>query len=231
MPLNSPEKPGQREIKSFVLRQGRLTAGQQRALDELWPRYGIELADAPLDLDSLFGQNTPVTLEIGFGNGHSLAEMAKAAPERGFIGIEVHRPGVGQLLQRIEQDELTNLRLFCADALDVMEQMIPAGSIDRTQLFFPDPWPKRKHHKRRILSPEFATLVASRLRPQGLFHMATDWEHYARSALKVLEQHPRFINTDDNGFSARPDWRPLTKFEQRGHNLGHGVWDLIFMKT
>lgn len=222
---------GKRQIKSFVLRQGRLTKGQQRALDMLWPEFGIEPGDTVLDTPSLFGRDAPITLEIGFGNGHSLADMALAAPERDFIGIEVHRPGVGQLLQRIEQDQLTNIRLFCTDAIDVLQQMIPPASIDRVQLFFPDPWPKRKHHKRRILSSEFLTLIATRLQRGGLFHMATDWEHYAHSALKILEQHPDFCNTAATEFCPRPDWRPLTKFEQRGHRLEHDVWDLIFQLT
>ncbi len=224
-----PHVPHPRQIKTFVQRQGRLTKGQARAIEQLWPRYGLELTDKPLDLATLFGADTPVTLEIGFGNGQSLAEMALAEPQRGFIGIEVHRPGIGQLLQRIGERNIGNIRIFSADALDVLETMIPPGSLDRIQLFFPDPWPKKKHHKRRILNPAFASLAASRLRAGGLLHMATDWEPYAEAALQVLEQHPDFDNTAD-GFSPRPDWRPLTKFERRGQRLGHEVRDLIFRR-
>ncbi len=225
-----PHVPHPRRIKSFVQRQGRLTKGQARAIEKLWPRYGLALDGDPLDLAALFGAATPVTLEIGFGNGHSLAEMALAAPQRGFIGIEVHRPGVGQLLQRIGERNIDNIRIFSADALDVLETMIPPASLDRIQLFFPDPWPKKKHHKRRLLNPTFATLAAARLRPGGLLHMATDWEPYAEAALEVLERHPDFDNTTD-GFSPRPEWRPLTKFERRGRRLGHTVHDLIFRRS
>ena len=225
-----PAVPHPRQIKSFVQRQGRLTRGQARAIEQLWPRFGLELGETPLDLTQIFGRAAPVTLEIGFGNGQSLADMALAEPQRDFIGIEVHRPGVGQLLQRIERDGIDNIRIFCADAHDVLDAMIPAGSLDRIQLFFPDPWPKKKHHKRRILSPAFATLAASRLRPGGLLHMATDWTPYAEAALEILEAHAAFANTSD-GFAPRPDWRPLTKFEQRGQRLGHDVHDLIFRRV
>lgn len=220
-----------RQIKTFVQRQGRLTKGQARAIELLWPRFGLELDAGPLTFDALFDDDRPVTLEIGFGNGRSLAAMALADPERGFIGIEVHRPGVGQLLQRIEENEIQNIRIFSADALDVLEQKIPAASLDRIQLFFPDPWPKKKHHKRRILNKDFAALAASRLRHGGIFHMATDWEDYAHVALELLQNHPAFDNLCPDGFSARPQWRPLTKFEQRGQRLGHGVWDLLFERN
>ncbi len=219
-----------RQIKSFVQRQGRLTKGQAQAIEQLWKHFGLELRDELLDFRAIFGTDLPVTLEIGFGNGQSLADMAQAEPQRGFIGIEVHRPGVGQLLQRIQKDKLENIRVISADAHDVLQQMVPAESLDRIQLFFPDPWPKKKHHKRRILNDAFATLAASRLIPGGLLHMATDWEDYANAALAVLEQHADFSNTVEDGFCPRPKWRPQTKFERRGERLGHEVWDLIFTK-
>lgn len=219
-----------REIKSFVQRQGRLTKGQAQAITRFWPRYGLELTDELLDLQAIFGSDLPVTLEIGFGNGQSLADMAQAEPHRGFIGIEVHQPGVGQLLKRIDRDGLENIRIFCTDAHDVLRQMIPVSSLDRIQLFFPDPWPKKKHHKRRIINPDFVSLAASRLVPGGLLHMATDWEDYAHAARAILDGHPDFAHTVDKGFSPRPEWRPQTKFEQRGERLGHGVWDLIYAK-
>ena len=224
-----PAVPHPRQVKSFVQRQGRLTKGQARAIEQFWPRFGLELGETPLELTQTFGRTAPVTLEIGFGNGQSLADMALAEPQRDFIGIEVHRPGVGRLLQRIERDDIDNIRIFCADAHDVLEAMIPAGALDRIQLFFPDPWPKKKHHKRRILSPAFVTLAASRLRSNGLLHMATDWAPYAEAALEILNTHASFTNTSE-GFAPRPDWRPLTKFEQRGQRLGHDVYDLIFRR-
>jgi tRNA (guanine-N7-)-methyltransferase len=227
MTENTP-KP-RRPIRSFVRREGRLTAGQQRALDTLWPRFGIQYSDKPLDLVAIFGRSAPITLEIGFGNGDSLAQMAQAAPERDFIGIEVHRPGVGHLLARIEGLGLSNLRVMCHDAVEVLRHQIPPGSLDTVQIFFPDPWHKKRHHKRRIIQPEFVALLATHLRPGGTLHLATDWEDYAWHMLAVMQTSPAFRNTAD-GFAARPAHRPLTKFEQRGQRLGHGVWDILFKK-
>lgn len=224
--------PFLRTIKSFVRRQGRLTLGQQRALDELLPRFGIPAGDAPLDLTALFGNDHPVTLEIGFGNGETLAAMAEAAPELNFIGIEVHRPGVGHLLHLIEEKGLTNVRVANEDAVELLKKRIPEASLDRLLLFFPDPWHKSRHHKRRIVQPAFAALVASRLRPGGLWHLATDWENYAEHMREVLEASPDFVNAVGPNLCApeRPAWRPETKFERRGLRLGHGVWDLLYTR-
>lgn len=218
-----------RSIRSFVRREGRLTPGQQRALDLLWPEYGIEMSQTSLDLAAIFGRTAPITLEIGFGNGASLAQMADLSPERDFLAIEVHRPGIGRLLQFIDEKKLENIRVIDGDAMDLLRQMIPHGSIDRVQLFFPDPWPKKRHHKRRLVNASFLQLVSSALAKDGVFHLATDWEDYALQMLEVLDASDCFHNTDGAGnFSARPDYRPLTKFEQRGLNKGHGVWDLIY---
>ncbi|OOG23977.1 tRNA (guanosine(46)-N7)-methyltransferase TrmB [Thioalkalivibrio denitrificans] len=228
--MSKPGPTPHRPIRSFVRREGRLTPGQQRALETLWPRYGIDFSEEPLDLAAIFGRSAPVTLEIGFGNGESLAQMAEAAPERDFLGIEVHRPGVGRLLARIEALGLTNLRVMCHDAVEVLEHRIAPGCLDTVQIFFPDPWHKKRHHKRRLIQPAFVALLATRLRSGGTLHLATDWEDYARHMLDVLNASPEFRNTAD-GFAPRPPHRPLTKFEQRGQTRGHGVWDLIFMKV
>ena len=219
-----------RRIRSFVRREGRLTLGQQRALDELWTHYGRPFAE-DFDPAAVFGHSAPLTLEIGFGNGASLATMAANEPAADFIGIEVHRPGVGHLLIRLEELELTNVRVFCHDAVEVLEQRISDASLDRVLLFFPDPWPKRKHHKRRIVQPDFVARIARKLKPGGLFHMATDWKHYAAHMLSVMQAAPEFANCDnDDGYAQRPAWRPATKFEQRGRRLGHAVHDLLFRR-
>jgi len=224
-------KPFYRRIRSFVRREGRLTKGQQRALEELFPRYGVPFTPALLDLDDLFGRRAPRILEIGFGNGGALAQLAQQHPENDYFGIEVHRPGVGNLLMQIEQHHLTNVRVSQHDAVEVLEQQIPDNSLDAIYLFFPDPWHKKKHHKRRILQPAFVEMVQVRLKNGGIFHMATDWEDYAEHMQDVMQQFPGFENTAGEGnFSPRPDYRPLTKFEQRGQKLGHGVWDLIYHK-
>jgi tRNA (guanine-N7-)-methyltransferase len=218
-----------RQVKSYVRREGRLTAGQQRALELLWPRFGIDFGDQLLDLDKLFGRRADKILEIGFGNGDSLWQMASANPDRDYLGIEVHRPGVGHLLHRVEQSGISNVRVMCHDAVEILQQQIADHSLDRVQLFFPDPWHKKKHHKRRILQPAFADLVAKKLTSGGIFHLATDWEHYAQHMLQVLNGHPRFVNLSaSDDYVERPEERPLTKFEQRGHRLGHGVWDLLY---
>ena len=220
-----------RPIRSFVLRQGRLTKGQQYALEHLWPLYGIEIANSKLDFAKLFQRKAPITLEIGFGNGESLATMAKAAPERNFLGIEVHRPGVGRLLHLIKEHELNNLRVIHDDAVKVLKQHIPKHSIDTVQLFFPDPWHKKKHNKRRIVQTEFVQLIHSLLTTGGIFHLATDWQEYAEHMSEVMEKSEYFIRTTNALFTNRPDFRPLTKFESRGLKLGHGVWDLLYKST
>jgi len=220
-----------RPIRSFVLRQGRLTRGQEQALRELWPVYGIERSDAVLNLQDLFANDAPVTLEIGFGDGMSLAEMAKASPHINFIGIEVHQPGVGRLLHLIQEYELDNIRVMDDDAVEILKQRIPPGSLERVQLFFPDPWHKKRHNKRRIVQADFVSLVASRLRPGGVFHLATDWEPYAEHMAGVMESHKEFVSLSGAPFSVKPESRPTTKFERRGLRLGHGVWDLLYEKT
>ena len=217
-----------RPIRSFVLRQGRLTKGQQYALEYLWPLYGIEMTNSELDFIKLFQREAPITLEIGFGNGESLAAMAKAAPERNFLGIEVHRPGVGRLLHLIKEYELNNLRIIHDDAVEVLKQYIPKYSIDTVQLFFPDPWHKKKHNKRRIVQTEFVQLVHSLLTTGGIFHLATDWQEYAEHMSEVMEKSECFASISDSPFASRPDFRPLTKFENRGLKLGHDVWDLLY---
>ena len=217
-----------RTIRSFVLRQGRLTKGQEYALEFLWPTYGIDQADSILDFKNLFDREAPVTLEIGFGNGDSLADMAKAAPERDFIGIEVHRPGVGRLLHLIKEYELTNLRVINDDAVEILKHRIPKHSLDRVQLFFPDPWHKKKHNKRRIVQDDFVKLIHSLLQVDGVFHLATDWEAYAEHMAETMESSQQFQSLATSPFSERPNDRPLTKFENRGLKLGHGVWDLLY---
>ena len=225
----SDKKPFLRRIRSFVRREGRLTTGQQRALDEVWPQFGIDHNDTLLDLDAVFGRSAPRVLEIGFGNGASLLKMAQDNPDKDYIGIEVHRPGAGNLLHNIEREGVTNIRVMTDDAVDILKQQIPDGSLDLVQLFFPDPWHKKKHHKRRIVQPDFVQLLRKKLKPGGHFHMATDWQHYAEHMLEVMSAAEGFSNTSPtNDYIERPDSRPLTKFEQRGHRLGHGVWDLIF---
>jgi len=222
------EKP-RREIKSFVRREGRLTPGQQKALDSLWPQWGIGEADAPLNLNTLFGRDNPKVLEIGFGNGASLAEMAANQPELDFIGVEVHRPGVGQLLKAIDDRQLSNLRVAETDAVVLLKKRIADGDLHRVQLYFPDPWHKKRHHKRRIIQPAFVAVLAAKIESGGTLHMATDWQDYAEQMRQDLAASNDFKNLgNSDGFIARPDYRPLTKFEQRGHRLGHGVWDLLF---
>ena len=228
-----PDRPRSlRRIRSFVLREGRLTRGQQQALETLWPKYGVDYRDTPLDLQRLFGNEHPVILEIGFGNGESLAEQAAAEPQHNFLGIEVHRPGVGHLLRLIEEQGLANLRLVNHDAVEVLEHMIPAQSLSGVQIYFPDPWPKKKHHKRRIVQPPFLRLLASRMRPGAFLHLATDWQDYAEHMVEALHQAgDLFENTATEGaFVPRPQRRPQTKFERRGQRLGHGTWDLVWRR-
>ena len=221
-----------RQIRSFVLREGRLTPGQQRAFETLWPKWGLEFQPQPLDLQAVFGNDNPVFLEIGFGNGESLAEMARHHPGRNYLGVEVHRPGVGHLLLKLEEHGSGNVRVVRHDAIEVMAQMLPAACLQGVYLFFPDPWHKKRHHKRRILQPAFLDTLARVIRPGGFLHAATDWRDYAEQMMAVLGADPlRFDNQAGPGnYTPRPDERPLTKFEQRGQRLGHGVWDLIFTR-
>ena len=220
-----------RTIHSFVKREGRLTTGQQLALDTQWPDFGVDYSEAPLNFSALFNRDAEVILEIGFGNGDSLWQMAQAQPEINYFGIEVHRPGVGHLLRLVEQSECKNIRVSNRDAIDVLEHQIADNSIDRLQLFFPDPWHKKKHNKRRIVQDNFIKQVARILKPGGVFHLATDWEHYAKHMLRTLNSSDLFNNlSNDDTFVPKPEERPTTKFEKRGHRLGHGVWDLLFQK-
>jgi tRNA (guanine-N7-)-methyltransferase len=224
---SSPHRP----VRSFVRRLGRFTEGQRRAFERHWTQYGIDNSDAPLDFVQLFGRDAPTVVEIGFGNGESLAAMAAAAPEKNFLGIEVHRPGVGHLLNRLAELKLTNVRVIEADASEVFAQRIAPDLLAGVQLFFPDPWPKKRHHKRRLLQPAFAELVRTRLAIGGIFHMATDWQDYAQQMMEVMSAAPGYENVAGIGaYGGRGD-RPLTKFEQRGERLGHGVWDLRFRRT
>lgn len=223
-----------RGIRSFVLRAGRLTFAQQRALDELWPRYGLDwpLARVPLDPAIAFGRAAPLTVEIGFGNGATLARLAAAHPERNYLGIEVHRPGVGHLLLAAEAAALGNLRIVAHDAVEVLRLGLAEASVDEMLIQFPDPWPKKRHHKRRLIQPEFAALAASRLRVGGALRLATDWEAYALHMQEVLNACPLLRNeAADGGAIGRPAWRELTKFEQRGQRLGHGVRDYEFIRS
>ncbi len=219
-----------RTIRSFVKREGRLTTAQQRALDTLWGDFGVD-EGALIDLNALFGRDAPKVIEIGFGNGDSLAKMAIAHPEQDYLGIEVHRPGVGHLLNLIAKHQITNLRVACMDAVELLNKQIADNSLSRVQLYFPDPWHKKRHHKRRIVQPEFIALLARKIAKHGYFHLATDWEHYAEHMLIDVSQNTDFQNCAETGqFIPRPDYRPFTKFEQRGHRLGHGVWDLLFQR-
>lgn len=229
--MTTPTSP-LRTVRSFVRRQGRITAAQERALAELWPRFGIEAGEALLDLDEVFGRKAPRVLEIGFGDGANLAAMAEAHPENDYLGIEVHRPGVGRLLMQVGEKGLTNVRVMCTDAVEVLTRQIPDGALDAVLLFFPDPWHKTRHHKRRIVQPGFVDLVRHKLVIGGRFYMATDWEDYARHMLDVMRAAPGFQNCSPQGdYIPRPDFRVLTKFERRGQRLGHGVWDLTFTRT
>lgn len=225
------DKPFFRRIRSFVKREGRLTKGQQRALDELFPLFGYQSDESIFDLNEKFGRDAPKILEIGFGTGTSLAEMAKNHPENDYLGIEVHRPGVGNLLLQIEREGITNIRVMCDDAVEVLENNIEDQSLDAVYLFFADPWHKKKHHKRRIVQEKFVNLLAKKIKNGGIFHLATDWENYAEHMLEVLSMNTHFENlSPENNFVPRPEDRPVTKFEKRGHRLGHGVWDLLFKR-
>jgi tRNA (guanine-N7-)-methyltransferase len=218
-----------RPVRSYVLRQGRVTDAQRRARESLLPRFGIPFARAPLDLDRAFGRAAPRILEIGFGMGDTTARLAAQDPVRDYLGIEVHGPGVGSLLKRIAELGLGNVRIIQHDAVEVLEDMIPPASLAGVHVFFPDPWPKKRHHKRRLIQPPFVALLASRMSPGAYLHVATDWEDYAQQILETLSAEPRLANTT-TGFAQRPDWRPLTKFEGRGLKLGHKAWDVVFRR-
>ena len=228
-PSAPPETPPRRPIRSFVLRAGRMGTGQQRALLELGPRFVLPFQPTPLDPAAVFGRQAPLVLEIGFGMGDATAQIAAAQPDVDFIGVEVHEPGVGALLKHIGERGLGNLRIVQHDAVEVLQQMIRPASLDGVHVFFPDPWHKKRHHKRRLIQPPLVQLLASRLKPGGRLHCATDWEEYAQQMLQVLGASPLLQNTAD-AYAPRPDYRPLTKFEARGQRLGHGVWDLVFTR-
>jgi tRNA (guanine-N7-)-methyltransferase len=218
-----------RSIRSFVLRQGRFSPAQQRAYQSLLPRFGIAFSETLLDLAVAFGRTAPKILEIGFGMGETTAAIAKARPADDFLGIEVHSPGVGSLLKLIEEERLPNIRIIQHDAVDVVTHMLAPGSLSGAHVFFPDPWPKKRHHKRRLLQKPFVSALAERLAPGGYLHIATDWEEYAIEILETLRAEPVLLNTTAH-FAPRPGYRPLTKFERRGMKLGHGVWDLVFAR-
>jgi tRNA (guanine-N7-)-methyltransferase len=218
-----------RRIRSFVLRAGRITQAQERALAELWPRYGISLGDGPLDLEAIFGRDAPRCLEIGFGAGEVIGSLAENHPEIDYLGIEVHRSGVGRLLLRAEQDGLKNLRIICHDAVEVLRRLHD-DSFDEVLVFFPDPWHKKRHHKRRLIDAVFASNITAKLRAGGILRLATDWQDYAEQMLAVCNAQPQLKSLSPSGYAARPGFRPPTRFERRGERLGHGVWDLAYAK-
>ena len=220
-------EPFRRKIRSFVKREGRTSQRQAQAFEKLLPEYGIAFSEQTLDLSSLFKQQAPIVLEIGFGMGDSLAQMALDHPEYNYIGIEVHKPGVGSLLATIEEKQIKNLRLFHHDAVEVLEHSVPDRSLDRVQIFFPDPWPKKRHHKRRLIQQPFVTLLARKLKPGGVLHIATDWKNYAESIEELMAKQTDFKRLPADTVHQRP----MTKFEKRGINLGHGVWDLFYKKA
>jgi tRNA (guanine-N7-)-methyltransferase len=220
-----------RTVRSFVKREGRLTKGQANALANYWSEMGLSHQQGMQNWQQVFGNENPVVLEIGFGMGKSLVEMAQQAPQLNFVGVEVHRPGVGACIALAKEQGITNLRVYEHDAVEVLADCVPDESLTTVQLFFPDPWHKKKHHKRRIVKPEFVEQIRQKLKIGGVFHMATDWQNYAECMLADMQQAPGFENLSSTGdYIPRPDNRPLTKFEQRGQRLGHGVWDLQFKR-
>ncbi len=220
-----------RTVRSYVIRGGRLTPSQQHALDHYWPRYGISDTSSQFDAQKTFGRVAPLVVEIGFGMGDSLAAMARDTPQQDFVGIEVHPPGVGKLLDQIEKSGLSNLRIYRHDARDILKNCFAEGSLDVVQIFFPDPWHKKRHHKRRLIQSDFIELISSRLRPGGLLHLATDWQNYAEHMMEVISAAPGLENIAGPGGYSDSSRRQSTRFEQRGQRLGHGVWDLIFVKA
>lgn len=225
---------GKRPVRSYVIRGGRLTSGQARALEELWPRYGIEpeAGHAPLDFQALFGRKAPVIVEIGFGNGEATWRTAEAHPEQDFIGVEVHRPGIGRLLLALAHHGLDNVRIACMDAVEFIRDWTAPASLDGVRIYFPDPWPKKRHHKRRLVQPPFVAALASRMAPGAILHIATDWAPYAEYMSEVLAAGDAFCNLSQSGdYSPRPEWRPETRYERRGRNLGHRVYDLVYERV
>lgn len=231
-----PIKPAEdtaihRRIRSFVLRQGRLTKGQERALTTVWPQFGIDYTEQALDFAQVFGRDTSKKiLEIGFGMGESTAKIAQTLPDYDFLAVEVHTPGVGSLLKLIEEQALTNLRIIQHDAVEVLQKMLPDHSLDGVHIFFPDPWHKKRHHKRRLIQAEFIQLLCTKLKVGAYIHVATDWQEYAEWVLAVLQGEAMLKNTAQD-YAEKPSYRPLTKFENRGIKLGHGVWDLVFTRV
>jgi tRNA (guanine-N7-)-methyltransferase len=224
------EDPTKRKIRSFVLRQGRLTPAQERAFTSGWPVYGIEYQKEPLDLNQVFGRaDSKKVVEIGFGMGDATAKIAQTLPDHDFIGVEVHAPGVGALLKHVEEGDLKNVRIVQHDAVEVLQNMVADESLDGVHIFFPDPWHKKRHHKRRLIQAEFVKFLCSKLKPGAYIHVATDWEEYAEWVLEVLQAEPQLKNTAKD-YAEKPAYRPLTKFENRGIKLGHGVWDLVYLK-
>ena len=226
---SSPSSPPRRGIKSFVVRAGRMGTGQIRALETLGPRFVLPYAPQLLDAAATFGRQAPLVVEIGFGMGQATAQIAQALPGTDFLGIEVHTPGVGALLKLIDEQQLGNVRIVQHDAVEVLEHMIAPGSLAGVHVFFPDPWHKKKHNKRRLIQAPFVSKLVTRLAPGGYLHCATDWQPYAEQMLEVLSAEPGLRNTAE-GYAPKPEYRPLTKFENRGLKLGHGVWDLVFLK-
>ena len=231
-PVQEPVVEGEhkRSIRSFVLRQGHMTAAQQRAIDSLWPHFGADYQAEAVDLNALFGREAPKVLEIGFGMGTATAEIAKRLPEKDFLAIDVHGPGVGNLLKLVEEMQLTNIRVMRHDAVEVVENMLANESLDGIHIFFPDPWHKKRHHKRRLIQPPFVAKLLPKLKIGGYIHLATDWEEYAVQMLEVLSGFDNLQNTAAD-YAPTPDYRPETKFEARGKRLGHGVWDLVFTRV
>lgn len=227
--MSTPANPSSsRRMRSYVIRAGRKTAAQKEALEKHWADYVIDDTQRPLDVAATFGREAPLVIEIGFGMGDSLADMAEAAPDISFLGIEVHRPGVGKLLHTVQTRGLGNVKVYCHDAVDILQRCIADHSVDRIQIFFPDPWHKKRHHKRRLIQPPFVSLLKSKLKPGGTLHLATDWQHYAEYMLAVLSADADLTNLAGSGQYSEKTGRPETKFERRGQRLGHGVWDLIF---
>jgi tRNA (guanine-N7-)-methyltransferase len=225
------ERDTSRRIRSYVLRNGRMTQVQRRALEAHWQRWGLEHDGCELAYDAVFGRAGPLVLEIGFGMGQSLVATAAATPGTNFIGIEVHKPGVGKLLHCMDERGVDNIRIYCHDAVEILRDCIPGASLDTVQIFFPDPWHKKRHNKRRLIQPSFVAQLISKLKPGGILHLATDWEDYAQQMMEVLGAAEGLSNTCGAGqFALRPEHRPLTKFEMRGERLGHGVWDLVFSR-